>query len=245
MDDQDIALAAALLVGAILYSSVGHGGASAYIAIMSLFGMGAADIKPTALALNIVVASLASYRYIRAGQFDARLFALVALPAFPAAFLGGYITLPSAVYNPVVGMILIFAALRFFMPLPQLHLQQNGWGIHAAKICAGALIGLLSGLTGTGGGIFLSPLVLMLAWTTPKQASGVAALFILLNSASGLLGNVSALSRLPENLPLLAAAVFIGALVGTTLGVRYFNNRAVGFALSAVLFVAGLKFLMT
>jgi uncharacterized membrane protein YfcA len=245
MDDGDLVLALALLIGAILYSSVGHGGASAYIAVMSLFGMGAGEIKPTALALNIVVASLASYRYIRAGQFDARLFALVALPAFPAAFLGGYITLPSAIYNPVVGVILILSALRFFMPLPQFQTGRSGWGGHFVKIGAGALIGLLSGLTGTGGGIFLSPLVLMLAWTTPKQASGVSALFILLNSASGLMGNVSALSRLPENLGLLAAAVFIGALVGTTLGVRYFNNRAVGFALSAVLFVAGVKFLTT
>jgi uncharacterized protein len=245
MDDSDFVLAFALLIGAILYSSVGHGGASAYIAVMSLFGMGAAEIKPTALALNVVVASLASYRYIRAGQFDARLFALVALPAFPAAFLGGYITLPSAIYNPVVGIILILSALRFFMPLPQFQTGRSVWGGHFVKIGAGALIGLLSGLTGTGGGIFLSPLVLMLAWTTPKQASGVAALFILLNSASGLMGNVSALSRLPENLGLLAAAVFIGALIGTTLGVRYFNNRAVGFALSAVLLVAGVKFLTT
>ncbi|MDZ7905723.1 MAG: sulfite exporter TauE/SafE family protein [Cypionkella sp.] len=245
MSGTDLALAGALLVGAVLYSSVGHGGASAYIAIMSLFGMGAGDIKPTALALNVLVASIASYRYVKAGQFDARLFAQVAIPAFPAAFLGGYMTLPSAVYNPIVGAVLIFTGLRFFLPLPALRVGAAGWGATLAKIAAGAGIGLLSGLTGTGGGIFLSPLVLMLGWATPKQASGVAALFILLNSASGLMGNISALSRLPDNLPLLGAAVVLGGLIGTSVGVRYFNNRAVAMALSAVLLVAGVKFLLT
>lgn len=245
MSGADLALAGALLIGAVLYSSVGHGGASAYIAIMSLFGMGAADIKPTALALNVLVAGIASYRYIKAGQFEARLFLLVGLPAFPAAFLGGYLTLPSAIYNPIVGAVLIFAGLRIFLPLPNLRLDTAGWGASLAKIAAGAGIGLLSGLTGTGGGIFLSPLVLMLGWASPKQASGVAALFILLNSASGLMGNVSALSRLPDNLPLLGAAVVIGGLIGTTIGVRYFNNRAVAMALAAVLLVAGVKFVLT
>jgi len=245
MDAGDLVLAGALLVGAVLYSSVGHGGASAYIAIMSLFGMGAAEIKPTALALNILVSGIASYRFIKAGQFDTRLFALVAIPAFPAAFLGGYLTLPSSIYNPIVGAVLIFAALRFFLPLPQVRAAGRGWGMDLAKIAAGAGIGLLSGLTGTGGGIFLSPLVLMLGWTTPKNSSGVAALFILLNSSSGLLGNVSALSRLPENLALLGGAVVLGGLIGTTIGVRYFNNRAVAMALSVVLFVAGVKFLLT
>ncbi len=242
MTGDDLALAGALLVGAVLYSSVGHGGASAYIAIMSLFGMGMAEIKPTALALNILVAGIASYRYVKAGQFDPRLFGWVAVPAFPLAFLGGYVTLPSAILHPIVGAALIFAALRFFLPLPKV---REGGGAPWAKVAAGAAIGLLSGLTGTGGGIFLSPLVLMLGWTAPKQASGVAALFILLNSAAGLLGNISALQRLPENLPLLGAAVVLGGLVGTSMGVRHLNNRAVAFVLSAVLVVAGVKFLMT
>ncbi len=245
MDGADWALAGALLLGGILYSSVGHGGASAYIAIMALFGMGADQIKPTALALNIVVAALASYRFLKAGQFDARLFALVALPAFPAAFVGGYLTLPKEVYNPIVGVVLIFAALRFFLPLPAAGPANPTHSGTVAKLAAGGAIGLLSGLTGTGGGIFLSPLILLLGWTTPKQSTGVAALFILLNSASGLLGNLSSLTRLPDNLPLLMGAVLIGAVIGTTLGLRRYTNRAVTFALALVLLVAGAKFLTT
>lgn len=236
----DLALALCLMIAAALYSSVGHAGASAYIALMALFGIPSAVMRPTALALNIIVASLASVRFARAGMFRWRTLWPFLLGAAPFAFLGGAIKLPSEYYRPLVGAVLLLSSARLLWPKPLK--ASTDWTdppIWVAILC-GMGIGLLSGLTGTGGGIFLSPLLLFMAWSAPKPASGVAAVFILCNSASGLLGNAASIGSLPPALPLFAGAVLIGGLVGTTLGIRL-SAPVILKTLGVVLAVASLK----
>lgn len=236
----DWALAVCLLIGAALYSSVGHAGASAYIALMALFGLPAAVMRPTALVLNVIVASFASVRFWRAGMFRWRTLWPFLIGAMPFAFLGGGIKLPGDFYRPLVGVVLFLSAIRLLWPTPIKALE--GWRDPPVwlAIIMGGVIGLLSGLTGTGGGIFLSPLLLFMAWSAPKPASGVAAVFILCNSISGLLGNFSAIGALPPALPLFAGAVLIGGLIGTTLGVRL-SAPIILKALGVVLLVASAK----
>lgn len=239
-DSADIALALCMMVGAALYSSVGHGGASSYIALMALFGVAPAVMRPTALVLNVIVASFGSARFIRAGMFRWRTLWPFLIGALPFAFVGGAIKLPGDYYRPLVGVVLLLSALRLLWPKDlQATTAWRDPPIWLSIIC-GAGIGLLSGLTGTGGGIFLSPLLLFMAWSAPKPASGVAAVFILCNSASGLIGNVSQIAALPPALPLYAGAVIIGGLVGTTLGIRLAAPMILK-ALGLVLLVAGAK----
>ena len=236
----DLLLALAIFVGATLYSSVGHGGASAYIALMALFGVPAATMRPTALVLNLLVSGLGSVRYIRAGQFRWRTLWPFLLGAMPMAFVGGGITLPAHIYRPLLGVILWLSAARLLWPRELRAVRDWRDPAIPAAIAAGAGIGLLSGLTGTGGGIFLSPLLLFMAWSEPKAASGVVAVFILANSAAGLAGNFTSLQQLPPALPLFAVAAVAGGLVGTTLGIRL-PVRLVLRSLALVLIVAGAK----
>jgi hypothetical protein len=219
-DAAELALAASMMVGAMLYSSVGHAGASAYLALMALFGVPAAEMRPTALVLNIIVASFASVRFARAGLFRWRTLWPFLLGALPFAFLGGSINLPGEYYRPLVGAVLLLSAIRLLWnPDLKAVTQWRDPPIPIGMLC-GAGIGLLAGLTGTGGGIFLSPLLMFMAWSAPKPASGVAAVFILCNSTAGLLGNLTQLDALPASLPLYALAVASGGLVGTTFGIR-------------------------
>jgi uncharacterized protein len=240
LDAITLALAACIFVAATLYSSVGHAGASAYIALMALFGIEAAVMRPTALALNVIVASLASFRFIRAGFFRWRALWPFLVTALPMAYLGGTIHLPSDVYRPLVGLVLWLSAARLLWPRP-LKVEQESADppLHFA-LPAGAAIGLLAGLTGTGGGIFLSPLLLFMAWAPTRTASGVAAVFVLANSLSGLAGQAASLGSLPAELPLFAAAALAGGLLGTTMGIRL-PQRAILTALGVVLLVAGAK----
>ncbi len=236
----NLLLALCLMLGATLYSSVGHGGASSYIAIMALFGLPTAVMRPTALALNVLVSGFASVRFIRAGQFRWRILWPFLLGALPMAYIGGMITLPSNTYRPIVGVVLWLSAARLLWPRPIQASTETRDPPIVPAVLAGIGIGLLSGLTGTGGGIFLSPLLLLFAWAQPKQASGVAAVFIFANSISGLAGNVASLQQLPDGLPLFAVAVLIGATVGTTLGIKL-PERLVLRSLGLVLIVAGAK----
>ncbi len=238
--DHDLLLALCMAVGAALYSSVGHAGASAYIALMALFGVPPGVMRPTALALNIIVAGLTSVRFARAGLFRFRTLWPFLVGALPMALLGGYITLPGSFYRPLVGGILLLSAARLLWPKPlRSSLHWTDPPIPLA-ILVGAGIGLLSGLTGTGGGIFLSPLLLFFGWSDTKTASGVASVFILCNSVAGLLGNLASLRSLPPDMPLFAGAVLLGALVGTSLGIKL-AGPAILKALGLVLLIAGLK----
>jgi uncharacterized membrane protein YfcA len=236
-------LTLAILLVAFLYSAVGHAGASGYIAVMSLFSIAPSVIKPTALALNILVACLGSYHFWRAGHFRWPLFWPFALLSVPCAFLGGRLNLPTHVFKIVVGVVLLYSAARFFVrppaePEPREPSRPLSLGV-------GAGLGLLSGLTGTGGGIFLTPLMILMHWARTKTASAVSALFILVNSMAGLLGNLSATREFPKfALPLVAAAL-VGGGVGSYLGSRRFPIKLIKRLLAIVLTIAGLKLLLT
>lgn len=236
----DVLLALLIAVGAALYSSVGHAGASAYIALMALFGVPAATMRPTALTLNVIVASLASARYLRAGLFRWRVLWPFLVTAVPMAFVGGTIILPSDIYRPLVGIVLWLSALRLLWPVQLRAETEHRDPPIVLGLLAGAVIGLLSGLTGTGGGIFLSPILLFMQWSPVKPASGVAAVFILANSIAGLAGNLSAVQNLPAQLPLYAGAALAGGILGTTLGIRL-NATILTRALGVVLVIAGAK----
>ena len=236
----ELALAACMFVGAALYTSVGHAGASAYIAMMALLGVASTAMRPTALVLNVVVASFASWRFIRADLFRGRTLWPFLIGAIPLAFLGGSIKLPGEFYRPLVGVVLLLGAVRLLWPTPvRSAVQWSDPPIPVAVLC-GAGIGLLSGLTGTGGGIFFSPLLMFAGWSNVKTASGVAAVFILVISIFGLLGNISSVNALPPDLPLYIGAVMLGAVVGTTLGIKLPTTMILK-ALGLVLVVAGCK----
>jgi len=237
----NLVIALCLLLGAVLYTSVGHAGSSAYIAVMTLFNLPSTVIRPTALTLNIAVSAYASWRYIRNKFFDKKLFLFLSLGAIPAAFIGGQINLPSEIYKPIVGVLLIVSGLRFIFLAATRDRELKAVNYPLA-IAMGIAIGFLSGITGTGGGIFLSPLIIWLGWNHVKQASGTVAAFIFVNSVAGLLGNYRSTAALPDTLPLFLGAVIIGALVGTRLGISRFTSVGVKRALGLVLIIAGLKF---
>ncbi|MEX1147652.1 MAG: sulfite exporter TauE/SafE family protein [Sphingomonadales bacterium] len=243
MSVDDILIAACILVAAVLYSAVGHGGASGYLAAMALFGLTPDVMRPSALALNIVVASVATWRFSRAGQQDWRLLAPFALTSVPAAFIGGSIAVPAIVYGPLVGVIMIASAVHITRTARHaLHreaaVRRPGTML---TLSIGAALGLLSGLTGVGGGIFLSPLVLLLGWAATRSASGVAAAFILVNSIAGLGGTAFSVGALPDALPVWAMAALAGCLIGTQLGTRTLSVPGIRYMLALVLVVAGMK----
>lgn len=234
-----ILLCLAIAIVAFLYSSVGHAGASGYIAVMTLFGLTAAVIKPASLVLNILVASLTAWQFWRAGHFSWKLFWPFAVLSVPLAFVGGYINLPTHVFKILVGVVLLYSAVRFLTETKSD--QETQEPSKAVAISTGAGLGLLSGLTGTGGGIFLTPILIFMRWAKTKTASAVSALFILVNSISGLLGNISGTKQLPLfALPLAAAAVSGGA-VGSYLGSRQFSPDFLKKLLAIVLGIAGFK----
>lgn len=234
-----------IFLGAVLYSSVGHGGASSYIAIMALMGSPISSIKPIGLILNIIVSSVCSYRFIRYKLFNIKVFLPVALGSIPAAFIGGYIDLPTTIYRPLVGLILILGGLQFIFNIFRYSGAIKNKVNPLVGFFAGSLIGFISGLTGTGGGIFLSPLIVFLRWTSVKGASGTAALFILFNSIAGLLGNISLVKFLPQEIYLYSAAVIFGVFIGTQLGIKYLMEEGVKKSLGVVLVIAGIKFILT
>lgn len=241
--DQLAFLAAAIFVVAFLYSSVGHAGASGYIAVMSLFGLAPPSIKPTALTLNILVAAIATWQFCRAGHFSWRLFWPFALLAIPFAFLGGYLNLPTHLFKALVGVVLLFSAMRFlFRPAEDAVAREPS---RPVAILLGAGLGLLAGLTGTGGGIFLTPLLLAMRWARAKQAAAVSALFILANSASGLLGNFSSTRNFPSFGLVLAGTAIIGGTAGSYFGSRRFDHVVIKRLLAVVLLIAGAKLIFT
>jgi uncharacterized membrane protein YfcA len=236
-------LAAGMLVAAFGYASVGHGGASAYIAAMALAGVAPQEMRPIALLLNILVSSLGAYKFYRAGYFRWRLFWPFAVVSIPMAYAGGAITLPGQAYKILVGVVLLYAAWQLWRSgksgdeMRTVREPPLGWAM-----AIGAAMGLLAGLTGVGGGIFLSPLLLMLGWAGTKQTSAVAAPFILVNSVSGLAaGFVAKGAALPSYVWILAAAVLVGGWLGAEYGARRFANPVVRRVLAVVLAVAGAK----
>lgn len=227
---------------AFLYSSVGHAGASGYIAILTLFSFSPSEIKPIALALNIIVASIGSWQFWRSGHFTWQLFWPFAILSFPMAYVGGYLDLPTHIFKVVIGFVLLFSAVRFLMP--RVAESESKAPSKLLSLGVGAFLGLLSGLTGTGGGIFLTPILLQMRWTTTKTAAALSAFFILVNSVSGLLGNFSATKTLPLFALPLGIAVVIGGTMGSYLGSKKLQSSTIKRLLAVVLIIAGTKLIL-
>lgn len=241
----ELLLAGLIFVAAILYSAVGHGGASGYLAAMALFSMAPAVMKPTALVLNIIVAAIATTKFYRAGCFDRALFWQFALGSIPCAFLGGSVAIPTQVYKPIVGLVLLYAAVRLGLSKGSSQPQQPHSAPIGLAIGLGMAIGLLSGLTGVGGGIFLSPLLLLMGWATMKQSAGVSAAFILVNSIAGLLGYLTKFPTLPSSLWLWSLAAAAGGWIGAEYGSKRIGSQLLQRLLAVVLVIAGMKLILT
>jgi uncharacterized membrane protein YfcA len=242
---ETLVVAALFLLGAALYASVGHGGASSYLAVMGLFNFVPAVMKPTALALNILVALVASWKFYRAGLFSWELFWPFAVVSVPAAFLGGATPLPARGYKIVVGLVLLYAAVWMFRSATRVSAVSARRPPIPAALAAGLAIGFISGLTGVGGGIFLSPLLLYMGWSETRATSGVAAPFILVNSIAGLSGQLSVVHHLPPEILYWGGAVLIGGWVGATYGSRHAPPPVLRRLLAVVLVVAGAKLVLT
>lgn len=246
MDGQILVLAVGIFLMAILYSLVGHGGASGYIAIMALLGFAPTLIRPTALVLNIVVSLIAAVAFILARHFSWRLFWPFALMAIPCSYLGGSITLPAHLYRPLIGLILLFAAFSLLRKKQQeVALQPAERPRIAVSLALGGLLGLISGLSGVGGGIFLSPLLLLLNWGKAQEVAGVSALFILCNSISGLSGYLNAVSHLPDFIPMIVAMALVGGVIGSFYGSSRLRAPIIINALALVLVIAGMKMMLS
>jgi uncharacterized membrane protein YfcA len=230
---------------ALLYSAVGHAGASGYLAAMALFGLDPQVMKPTALALNVLVAAIVSVKFYRAGCFSWSKFWPFAATSIPFAFIGGSISLPGSLYRPAVGLVLLYAAFRMFRasqtPLPD---ELRPIPVPAG-LASGAAIGLLSGLTGVGGGIFLTPLLLLMHWAEPRQAAGISAVFILSNSIAGLFGSMTSLGPLPPGIWGWGLAAVLGGWIGAELGSRQLGSVVLRRLLALVLVIAGIKIMLT
>ena len=238
---ETLIIAILFFVGAALYASVGHGGASSYLAVMGLFSFAPDVMKPTALAINILVSGVATFKFYRAGLFSWRLFWPFAVVSIPAAFIGGATVLPARAYKILVGVVLLYAALWMFRSsLRPLNKEAHLPPLWAA-LAWGAAIGFLSGLTGVGGGIFLSPLLLYMGWAETRATSGVAAPFILVNSIAGLLGHFSSVAQLPPNVPIWGAAAVLGGWIGASYGSKRAPAPVLRQLLSLVLVVASIK----
>ncbi|MEO5720901.1 MAG: sulfite exporter TauE/SafE family protein [Chthoniobacterales bacterium] len=236
-------LLAGVVLVAFLYSSVGHAGASGYIAVMTLCGLSATFIRPTALILNILVATIGAFQFYRAGHFSWSLFWPFAVLSVPCAYLGGSLPLATWLLKPLIGSVLLFSAARLFLrPGDPVNPQAPA---RPLALASGAGIGLLSGLTGTGGGIFLTPLLLLARWTYTKRAAAVSALFILVNSIAGLSGYIVSGQPVPTFIWWLAVAAVIAGTLGSYFGSRRLPARAISLLLASVLVIAGFKLIFT
>ena len=243
----DIAILVGLFVIATLYSSVGHGGASGYLAILSLTIYASEDqlwLKQHAWSLNLVVAGIAFFTYKKSEYFNHKIALPLLIASLPAAFLGGYLKVDNQIYDSLLSLTLMFAAWKLYSaktPIEEgliTHIPERKW-----LFLMGVIIGLLSGIIGVGGGIFLSPLLLLFKWSDVKTTAGISALFIWVNSASGLAG--SALSEkfvLDFDILLpFTIAVVAGGFIGSKLGAERFNQNVVKYLLITVLIIASVR----
>jgi hypothetical protein len=228
---------------ALLYSTVGHAGASGYLATMAMLSFSPEVMKPTALALNIIVALVTTVRFAMAGHFSWRLFWPFALASVPLAYIGGGFAMHTTLYRILVGIALVFAAIHLILRSSVVsddakHAEYPGLG---ASLGVGGGIGFLSGLTGVGGGIFLSPVLIILNWAGLRRTAAVSAAFILLNSISGLAGYLQKGGAFPEHIAFWSVAVVSGGVIGSTLGATRFNSPVLRVLLGIMLVMAGVK----
>lgn len=229
---------------AFLYAAVGHGGASGYLALMALYGAAPEEMKPTALMLNLFVSLTSFIQYYRGGHFRLKLFLPVALASVPMAFVGGMITVEDRLYKTVLGILLLFPIIRFFFfkNVPDEQLKPQNLAI---ALTAGGVVGLLSGMIGIGGGIILSPILLLLKWTNQKQTAAISALFIFVNSVAGLLGQFTQGVVFSSNMVMYVIVAFTGGLLGAYFGSLKFNQNFLKYTLATVLLIASFKLLLT
>ncbi|KAB2924984.1 MAG: sulfite exporter TauE/SafE family protein [Bacteroidetes bacterium] len=243
MTEIDWLIGSATTAIAFLYSSVGHAGASGYIALLALTGTAAEDLRSSALMLNILVSLVTSVLFLRSGHWSARLFFPSALASVPLAAVGGMITLPATLLHTLIGLVLVYSAFMFIIR-PREAEQISEPPLPILLVLGGA-IGLLSGMIGVGGGIFLTPLLISLRWSTTKTAAGVSSLFILLNSLSGLAGVAYGGGvHLSPQLPVMAVSTLVGGSIGATMGSGHFSVITLKRILAAVLMLAGGKLIL-
>lgn len=233
-----------IVIIAGLYSCVGHGGASGYIAVMTLFGLAPFIIKPTALILNILVSGIAAIQFYRSGCFRWSLFWRFALTSVPCAYIGGYFVLPQIYYKYIIVLVLWFSAMRLFIRPVTSQVETRLIPLPLTLII-GAVLGLLSGLIGVGGGIFLSPLLILAGWAGNRETAAVAALFVLVNSCAGLMGFISASHTFPPIALTFSLAAVCGGIIGSYLGSRKLPMLSVQRILSMILIMAGYKMLFS
>jgi len=245
---QTAILCASFFVVATLYTTVGHAGASGYLAIMALIGLAPEIMRPTALALNILVAAFTVYRFRRARYFHWSGLWPFLLGSVPFAAVGGIQNLSRGAYYAAMGVVLLLTAIYLVWRALGLRAILQEGVVHVKKIPAffmGCVIGFISGLVGVGGGIFLSPTLLVLGWAGPKTTAGISAPFILVNSAVALLAGSLTVQTLPPELPLLAAGALAGAFLGTWLGLERLGQKGLLVTLALVMSAAGLKLILT
>ena len=229
---------------AFLYAAVGHGGASGYLALMALYDVVPEEMKPTALVLNLFVSLTSFIQYYRGGYFSKKLFIPIAAASIPLAFIGGMITVEENIYKRILGILLLFPVIRFFFfkNVDDSELKPHNTAI---AVVTGGVVGLLSGMIGIGGGIILSPILLLLHWTNQKQTAAISAAFIFVNSVAGLGGMVTQGISFTGDMMMYIIVAFTGGLLGAYLGSKKFNQNVLKYVLATVLLMASYKLLLT
>jgi len=233
-----------LFAVAFLYAAVGHGGASGYLALMALFSMTPEFMKPTALLLNLFVSLSAFILFFKGGHFKWKIFLPFALASIPFSFLGGMISLDAAIYKKILGILLLFPVIRL-VAFPNKTIDELKTPDVFISLLIGAIIGFLSGLIGIGGGIILSPVLLLLAWTNQKQTAAISALFIFVNSLSGLAGQITKGIDFQSGMMAYVGVAFVGGSFGAWFGAKRFDHTVLKYLLAVVLLTASAKLLLT
>jgi len=240
----DLLLLLLLLAVSFFYSSIGHGGASGYIAVFTLLNLSVAVVRPSALLLNVFVSGISFFLYYKAGHFKWKLFYPFALLSVPMAYAGSFIELDDTWYKRIVGVCLVVAVLRIIGFLDPKEAKPDREIPLAAGLLIGGALGFLSGMIGIGGGIILSPIILLFRWGTLKETAAVSALFIVVNSLAGILGLINQKVNWPVEITFWIPVVVVGGFAGAYWGSRHAGNIALKYVLSLVLFFAALKLIL-
>ncbi|HEX2919596.1 MAG TPA: sulfite exporter TauE/SafE family protein [Bacteroidales bacterium] len=230
-----------LFVAAFLYASIGHGGASSYLALMALTGIDIMYLRSSALILNLFVAAIAFYNYYKAGYFSLKLLSPFILGSIPMSFLGGMIKVDNSFYKISLGVCLLLVVARMLFNVKRFENDTIVNPNFFLAVIIGAIIGFFSGLIGIGGGVILSPVLIIAGWANIKQSATISAAFIWLNSFSGLLGNINTGIAISSNIYIWVAVALAGGMAGSYLGSRRFSLAGLNYVLASVLLLAGIK----
>ncbi|SDH24637.1 hypothetical protein SAMN05421827_12013 [Pedobacter terrae] len=233
-----------LFIVAFLYASVGHGGASGYLALMAIFAVSPTIMKPTALLLNLFVSSTSFIQFYRGGHFKWKTFWPFALASIPLSFVGGMMVIESSIYKKILGLLLLIPVIRFFF-FKNTDPKNFKSSSIPLSLTIGGIIGLLSGMIGIGGGIILSPILLLLKWTDQKQTAAISAAFIFVNSVAGLAGQLIKGFEFNSHMLAYVGVAFAGGICGAYFGALKFPQTVLKNVLGCVLALAAYKLLFT